>query len=144
MEEIFIAVMQKLNAEISQLSLIDEDYGQLELPDGADAYPVTFPCVLIGETETVWSDLKTACQRGNALFSVKLAIDCYDDTHFSSGTYDMVRERMALCRQVFKAVQGMKVAGATALSRVKSTSYTAPGGIKVYDMTFAFRLSESL
>lgn len=144
MEEIFIAVMEKLNADVPELSLVDEDYGQLELPDGTDAYPVTFPCVLIGETETVWSDLKPTCQRGNTLFSVKLAIDYYDDTHFSSGTYDLVRERMALCRKVFKALQGLKVAGSTALSRVKSASYTAPGGIKVYDMTFAFRVSEML
>ena len=48
MDEIFIAIMEQIAQEMPELSLIDEDYGQLEMGAEEDQYPVTFPCVLIG------------------------------------------------------------------------------------------------
>lgn len=48
MEEVFIAIMEQIAQEMPELSLIDEDYGQLEMGAEEDQYPVTFPCVLIG------------------------------------------------------------------------------------------------
>ena len=50
MEEVFIAIMEQIAQEMPELSLIDEDYGQLEMGAEEDQYPVTFPCVLIGNT----------------------------------------------------------------------------------------------
>ena len=47
MEEVFIAIMEQIAQEMPELSLIDEDYGQLEMGAEEDHYPVTFPCVLI-------------------------------------------------------------------------------------------------
>ena len=48
MEDVFIAIMEQIAQEMPELSLIDEDYGQLEMGAEEDQYPVTFPCVLIG------------------------------------------------------------------------------------------------
>lgn len=52
MEEIFITIMEQIAREMPDLSLIDEDYGQLEMGADEDHYPVTFPCVLIGNTDS--------------------------------------------------------------------------------------------
>lgn len=57
MEEIFIAIMEHIAETMPELSYIDEDYGQLEPTEDQDSYPVTFPCVLIGNTESDWNDI---------------------------------------------------------------------------------------
>ena len=43
MEEVFINIMEQIAREMPELSLIDEDYGQLEMGANEDHYPVTFP-----------------------------------------------------------------------------------------------------
>lgn len=80
--------MEQIAREMPELSLIDEDYGQLEMGADEDHYPVTFPCVLIGNVDSEWHDLGYGAQNSESLITVRLAIDCYDDTHYSSGTYD--------------------------------------------------------
>ena len=87
MEEIFIAIMEHIAETMPELSYIDEDYGQLEPTEDQDNYPVTFPCVLIGNTESDWNDIGYGVQKSESLVTVRLAIDCYDDTHYTSGTY---------------------------------------------------------
>ena len=42
MEEIFIAIMERIAEKMPELSYIDEDYGQLEAGAEEDHYPVTF------------------------------------------------------------------------------------------------------
>ena len=96
MDEIFIAIMEQIAQEMPELSLIDEDYGQLEMGAEEDQYPVTFPCVLIGNTNSDWHDLGYGAQKSESALTVRLAIDCYDDTSYASGTYDKVRERQQL------------------------------------------------
>ena len=63
MEEIFIAIMERIAEKIPELSYIDEDYGQLEAGAEEDHYPVTFPCVLIGNAESDWNDLGYGVQK---------------------------------------------------------------------------------
>ena len=50
MEELFNDMQRQIATQLGDaVSLIDEDYGQLEaLMNGEDQYPVTFPCVLVG------------------------------------------------------------------------------------------------
>lgn len=98
MDEIFIAIMEQIAQEMPELSLIDEDYGQLEMGAEEDQYPVTFPCVLIGNTNSDWHDLGYGAQKSESALTVRLAIDCYDDTSYASGTYDKVRERQQLAK----------------------------------------------
>ena len=100
MEEIFIAIMEQIACEMPELSLIDEDYGQLEMGAEEDHYPVTFPCVLIGNTDSNWNDLGYGAQNSESLITVRLAIDCYHDTSYASGTYDKARERQQMCHRL--------------------------------------------
>lgn len=145
MDEILINIMERIAAEMPELSMLDEDYGQLEMSAENDSYPVTFPCVLVGNIEADWRDQGLGCQKGAALVTVRLAIDCYDDTHYSSGTYDRVRERRQSDRRLYKALQRFKSAQcATPLVRVKSRDYTLPGFIKIFETTFAFTVSDRL
>lgn len=43
MEEIFIAIMERIAEKMPELSYIDEDYGQLEAGAEEDHYPVILP-----------------------------------------------------------------------------------------------------
>ncbi|MBT9921329.1 MULTISPECIES: hypothetical protein [Bacteroides] len=143
MEEIFIAIMEHIAETMPELSYIDEDYGQLEPTEDQDSYPVTFPCVLIGNTESDWNDIGYGVQKSESLVTVRLAIDCYDDTHYTSGTYQKVRERQLKAKELYKALQGFQCAEeVTPLVRVKSRDYSLPGNIKVYETMFSFTLHD--
>ena len=123
MDEIFIAIMEQIAQEMPELSLIDEDYGQLEMGAEEDQYPVTFPCVLIGNTNSDWHDLGYGAQKSESALTVRLAIDCYDDTSYASGTYDKVRERQQLAKKLYKSLQCLQCTdNASPLVREKSLS----------------------
>ena len=102
MEEIFITIMEQIAREMPDLSLIDEDYGQLEMGADEDHYPVTFPCVLIGNTDSNWHDLGYGAQNSESFITVRLAIDCYHDTSHASGTYEKVRERQQTANKLYR------------------------------------------
>lgn len=143
MEEVFITLMEQIAAEMPELSLIDEDYGQLESGAEEDHYPVTFPCVLIGNTESDWTDHGYGVQDSETAVTVRLAIDCYDDTHYTSGTYEKSRERWQMANRLYAALQCLQCAPqASPLERRKSRDYALPGGIKVYEFTFSFSLHD--
>ena len=143
MEEIFIAIMERIAKMMPELSYIDEDYGQLELTEEQDSYPVTFPCVLIGNAESDWNDIGYGVQKSQSLVTVRLAIDCYDDTHYTSGTYQKVRERMLKAKELYQALQEFQCTEeASPLVRVKSRDYSLPGNIKVYETMFSFTLHD--
>jgi hypothetical protein len=141
MEEIFLAIVARIGAVMPELSLIDEDNGQLETEE--ETYPVTFPCVLAGHVNVDWTPVSDKVQKGTATMTVRLAIDCYDDTHRGSGTEDRIAERLAMAHKVFEALQGfyLEEGGRRYMSpmvRVKSVDYGIRGGIKVYETTFRF------
>jgi hypothetical protein len=143
MEEVFINIMEQIAREMPELSLIDEDYGQLEMGANEDHYPVTFPCVLIGNVDSDWHDLGYGAQNSDSRITVRLAIDCYDDTHYSSGTYDKAKERQQMANKLYKTLQCFECSENTSpLVREKSRDYTLPGYIKVYDFTFSFTLHD--
>ena len=143
MEEIFIAIMERIAEKMPELSYIDEDCGQLEAGDEEDRYPVTFPCVLIGNTESDWNDIGYGVQKSESFITTRLAVDCYDDTHYTSGTYDKVRERRLKAKELYKALQGFTCTeDCTPLVRTKSRDYTLPGNIKVYETVYSFTLHD--
>ena len=140
MEEILIAVLNRIEEKVAGLSLIDEDCGQIDLLDSEqDCYPVTFPCVLAGITGVEWTDIGLGVQKGDAQMTVKLAIDCYDDTHIGSGTTEKICERQQVSNEVYRALHGFRVNKyMSPILRVKSRDYTLPGNVKVYEKTFGF------
>lgn len=143
MDEVYISIMEQLAKDMPELSLIDEDYGQLEMGAEEDHYPVTFPCVLISDTESQWHDLGYGAQKSETMLTVRLAIDCYHDTSYASGTYDDVRNRQQLANKVYKTLQCLQCTGDTSpLVREKSRSYALPGYIKVCEFTFSFTMHD--
>ena len=143
MDKLFSLFMQRISERMPQLSLVDEDYGQLEAGLQEETYPVTFPCVLIGNLEADWENLAGGAQRGTVFFSVRLAVDCYDDAQYGSGTESKVAERLQMANQVYAALQGFRPDGTmTALTRTKSRFCSLPAGIKVYEYTFSFRIHD--
>lgn len=147
MEQLFNDLQQQIAKEMGDtLSLIDEDYGQLEaLAAGEDQYPVTFPCVLIGIPETLWDTLKGNLQHGKTTVTIRLAFDCYDDTHYGSTQEKHAAERMALARRLNGCLHGWRFDGcATVLVRRASRQFALPGGIKVYEMEYTTTVADEI
>lgn len=141
MQQLLLLLLQHIANQFPNLSLVAEDCGQLETQE--DTYSVTFPCVLIGNTDTDWQDLDedSSSQRGTATISVRLAIDCYDDVHVGSTQEYSIYERLQLAQDIHKAVQGVEFEeceNVWPLSRIKSRDYTLPGNIKVYESIYRF------
>lgn len=137
MEDIFLAIQEHIAQNMPELSLVDEDYGQLITDE--DTYPVTFPCVLISTIEAEWTDIGLGLQKGDCSITVKLVVDCYDDTHYASGTADKIRERLLMNKELYLLLHGFRQSKETSpLKRIKGTDYALPGGKKVYETTFRF------
>lgn len=142
MEQLFIKIMEQIRQQLPQLSLVDEDYGQLETAE--DTYPVTFPCALIGNLEADWNDIGLGTQKGTVRFSARLAIDCYHDTHYDSGTEDKVAERLQLANKLYVALQCFRpIHDIGPMYRIKTRFYSLPGAIKVYEYIFEFEIHDS-
>ena len=131
MEELYIAILKRIENEMPEIAYIDEDYGQLEGMDSEneDFYPVTFPCVLVGNTEADWKDIGMGTQAGEITLTVRLGIDCYHDIMESR---ELVGKLYRIL-QIFRFCRNMDE-----LVRVKSRDYTLPGNIKVYEFVFSF------
>jgi hypothetical protein len=137
MEQLFNNIQRRIAENFIQISLVDEDYGQLEaIETSEDTYPVTFPCVLINIPETEWRNLGGGSQQGTCNVMVRLAIDCYDDTHYGSGTEEKATERMQFAKSIHRKIQGFKSGDSSPLIRRSSRNYSRPHGIKVYEMIY--------
>lgn len=141
MEQIILGIMHRIAEEMPELSLIDEDYGQLETEE--DTYPVTFPCALISNMSIEWTTTKALCQRGKAEITTRLAIDCYDDTHLGSSQEHAIAERQRMAMKLDRALHGFQPQQNTGiLLRTKTTQYAIRGGIKVYEITFTLSMHD--
>lgn len=135
-----------INEQMPELSMVDEDYGQLENleDDNRDMYPITFPAILVENTETEWSNLAGRSQKGDAMFRVRLIIDCYDDTHAECGTQYAVEEREDMRSRLHSILQGFRPVDDGVLIRKRSKFFTWYHGIKVYEMTYACVVTETI
>lgn len=148
MEELFLLIQKNIAENVPELSVIDEDYGQLEnlLDQNEDMYPLTYPCALIVMPVIDWKTLEHEDdeeQEGAAVFTVRVGIDCYNDTHHSSGTSEMIRERLSLVKKVHRAVR-MTVLGdyEEKPRRTSTRTINYPGGIKVYETSYSIPIIE--
>lgn len=151
METLFNQIQIRLAENIGWLNgKVDEDYGQLEMlyrdDEDSDTYPLTFPLVLIELPETRWTTFGGAfgkVQGGVQTVSVRLALDCYDDTHYASGTAGHAEERAAMVHELHSLLQGwMPEGGSSPLNRTGSRSQTLTKGIKVYELTYECKVVE--
>lgn len=94
MEHLLNDIIELIGNNMPDIRTVDEDYGQLEmLDDSRDSYPLIFPAVLIDAPETSWENIGGLSQKGLCTVSVRLCIDCYDDTHYNSGTTGKILSR---------------------------------------------------
>lgn len=145
MEQFLLLLLRHIAEQHPNLSLVSEDCGQLETQE--DTYPVTFPCVLVGNADINWSDLceQADSQRGDGTITVRLAIDCYDDVHVGSGQESTIADRQQMASSLHTTLQGLgfpECENVWPLSRVKSTDYTLPGNIKVYETIYRITISD--
>ena len=145
MESLLVNLINKIAGELPWARTVDEDYGQLEALDdeNIDMYPLTFPAVLIDLPGTEWSDAGDLSQRGVCEVRVRLAIDCYDDTHAGSQTTDRIMQREEKRKALHALLQGYRVSSEGALIRTRSKFFTFNHGIKVYEATYTCATSET-
>lgn len=146
MEQIIRTLIGHIQSSMPQLALVDEDYGQLEYIDkeDVDTYPLVMPAVLIDTPETSWTDTTDGAQKGTCTVRVRLILDCYDDTHATSGTLDRVAGREQMRHGLHKLLQGFRPDADGALVRTQSRFYTWNHGIKVYEQTYTTTTSEQV
>jgi hypothetical protein len=149
MENVLADLIQLIGQNMPEIRLVDEDYGQLENLDenGEWMYPLVFPAVLIEEQETAWSNIESLNQKGETTIRVRLLIDCYDDTHYTSGTIEKVNERMQMVHDLHKLIQGHRIAldcnnDDGVLIRTRSRFYTGNHGIKVYESYYSTTVTD--
>ena len=129
MELFLYQIIDHVKEGMPDLSLVDENYGQLENIDQSetDMYPLTYPAVLIDLQEASWSTLEGKSQKGTVKVNVQLIIDCYDDT--------MVEELHRLLQGYRPKEDGMLVSET-------SKFYTFNHGIKVYEMVYSISATD--
>jgi len=145
MESLLVNLINKIAGELPWARTVDEDYGQLEALDdeNVDMYPLTFPAILIDLPGTEWSDAGDLSQRGVCEVRVRLAIDCYDDTHAGSQTTDRIMQREEKRKALHALLQGYRVSSEGSLIRTRSKFFTFNHGIKVYEATYTCATSET-
>lgn len=139
MEQLLLFLMQTIFQQFQLENLvIDEDCGQLDaIAQGLDQYPVTFPCVLLGDSEVVFRDVKEPAQRGTLTMTVRLAFDVYDDTRLGSGQEQSIAERLEANTQLTEILNGLQLPDSRdRLHRTLFRSYSMPHGVKVYETIY--------
>ena len=144
MESLLENLVRHVGDNMPDMKVVDEDYGQLEALDQTDRdmYPLTFPAVLIEAPSVEWSNIGGLSQKGLATVRVSLVIDCYDDTHYTSGTVEKIAEREKIRCQLHELLQGHRIGDESALIRTSSRFYTFNHGIKVYESVYTLELTE--
>ena len=145
MESLLVNLINKIASELPWARTVDEDYGQIEALDdeNIDMYPLTFPAILIDLPGTEWSDAGDLSQRGVCEVRVRLAIDCYEDTHAGSQTTDRIMQREEKRKALHALLQGYRVSSEGSLIRTRSKFFTFNHGIKVYEATYTCATSET-
>ena len=139
MEQLLLFLMQTIRQQFQLENLvIDEDCGQLDaIAQGLDQYPVTFPCVLLGDSEVVFRDVKEPAQRGTLTMTVRLAFDVYDDTRLGSGQEQSIADRMEANTELTRILNGLRLPDSRdMLRRTLFRSYSMPHGVKVYETIY--------
>lgn len=144
MESILYNIIKEVKTKLSSLSMVDEDYGQLDNLDNesVDMYPLTFPAVLVDAPDVSWSQIEGQHQKGEAKIRVRLIVDCYDDHHYGSNTMDAILQRNELVTDLHHLLQGFRPDGGAPMNRVLSRFWTANHGIKVYESNYTVTVTD--
>lgn len=144
MELFLYHLINHIKENMPSLSMVDEDYGQLEAldRDNVDMYPITFPAVLVDAPVTVWDNIAGKSQMGKTTVVVRLILDCYDDHHYGSDTTGGILHRAEMLNSLHRMLQCHRPTGDGEMIREKSRFYTWNHGIKVYEMTYSVSVKD--
>lgn len=70
--QMILALQAYIPTKVPEIRFVEQDLGQLESPDEMGRYPVSWPCVLIDFTETLYSDLSQNIQEAESTVQLRL------------------------------------------------------------------------
>lgn len=139
MEKLMNEMVERIAQQLPELSVVCEDYGQLE--NAEEYYPVTFPCVLVSVPKTEWTNHGTFDQRGTCAIVTKLAFDCASPEEHE---LQRMEERQTLAAKLHRIMQGSKFATSGKLSRVQTVSLFLPDKVVVYETHYTANVFDTV
>ena len=139
MEQLFIQASNRLQAQVSELRMIDFNYGQLDVLDQDMVPAVVMPCALIDITYTRTEDIGDMQQQVDARIGVRLAfrMPFPTDNLTTAQRRQKALDLMKVVRKVYKCLQGWGTVDFSSFSRVRQSTLNRYPGVKVVDIEFA-------
>ena len=139
MEQLFIQASNRLQAQVSELRMIDFNYGQLDVLDQDMVPAVVMPCALIDISYTRCEDIGNEEQNVEARIAIRLAfrMPYGTDNLTAAQRRDKALALMQVVRKVYKALQGWGSDDFSTLSRVRQASNNRYPGVKIVEMEFS-------
>ena len=139
MEQLFIQASNRLQAQVSELRMIDFNYGQLDVLDQDMVPAVVMPCALIDISYTRAEDVGNDEQQVEARVTIRLAfrMPYPTDNLTASQRRNKALDLMKVVRKTYKALQGWGSDDFSTLSRVRQASNNRYPGVKIVEMEFS-------
>ena len=139
MEKIFLQVSQRLQSQVSEMRMIDFNYGQLDVLDQDMIPAVVMPCALIDITYTRTEDIGHMQQQVDARIGVRLAfrVPYPTDNLTTAQRRQKALDLMKVVRNVYKSLQGWGTVDFSSFSRTRQSTHNRYPGVKVVDIEFA-------
>lgn len=134
MKNIYIAVSDRLAANVPELKWLDLDKGQMNY----ERPTVVFPAALIGLTLPKAEDLNHKKQICEAYITLRICFDFSGNTNMSTPEANRL-DALAyfdLVEKIYVNLQGWNTAEFNPLSRVNVSEELRPDGYKVVKITF--------
>lgn len=104
MDILYLSILTRLKNEVPELNWIDEECGQLELPE--ESYPVQFPCCLIDIQSIVWTTELKKHQEGICTVRFRIGFDIYEDTNKDAPDIQTGLDRLKLLNKIHSVLHG--------------------------------------
>lgn len=119
-KDIFILIDDIIRTEVPEVRWVDFDLGQMDM----EAPPVSWPCVLIGFSDTEFSDLLTDTQVGLVTVELRVAFNLKERTHSLADTAwrDIALSHLDTLHKIHMAMQGASAPCITEVTRVGFTT----------------------
>jgi hypothetical protein len=143
--ELFKDIADRLKDQVPELSWIDMEWGQLEIPE--ESYPVQFDCALISFPDIPWEQLGLNVQEGLVQILIRIGVDMYSDTHTADGITapdrDLALVKLTLPDKVYKALNGFEGDYFEKIVRLRSAEERREDGLKVFNEYFVTKMRDS-
>jgi len=127
--KIFLAIQSRINDKVTGLSLVDQDFGQL---DSEDLLPgLTWPCLLIDMEDTSFSPLSDKAQIGECTILLRLAFGQVVEEDPEEEYSDMATAQYNLEHNIHLALQGYGTTDFGPLMRSSAATEKRDDGVRV-------------